>query len=54
MATDFGQDLTLEVPLFIDHELEVDDYGVLNLETRIYTDPDSTVADCICTILQYD
>tara|TARA_B110000240_G_C13070216_1_gene271273 strand:+ start:7 stop:339 length:333 start_codon:yes stop_codon:yes gene_type:complete len=42
MATDFGQDLNLEVPLFIDHELEVDDYGVLNLETRIYTDPDST------------
>ena len=43
MATDFGQDLTLEVPLFIDHELEVDDYGVLNLESRIYTDPDGTV-----------
>lgn len=42
MATNIGQDLNLEVPLFVDHDLEVDDYGVLNLDSRIYTDPDGS------------
>jgi len=42
MATNIGQDLTIEVPLCVDHDLEVDDYGVLNLDSRMYTDPDGS------------
>jgi hypothetical protein len=37
-SPDYGQDLNLEVPLFIDTDLEVDEHGVLNLKLFIYTD----------------
>ena len=35
-SPDFGQDLNLEVPLFIDHDIETDENGILNLKLSIY------------------
>jgi|TARA_R100000951_G_scaffold36334_2_gene31095 hypothetical protein len=40
MNKDYGQDLTLEVPIFIDNDLQVDDHGVLNLSCTLYLDLD--------------
>lgn len=43
-SPDFGQDLNLEVPLFIDHDMEIDDHGVFNLKLSIYIDANSPTA----------